>query len=58
MKQCSLCRKEVSKLYRCKYCERAVCKDCLVNSEVGKVCKKCDEEVARQISWESYELDI
>lgn len=53
---CSQCKKEKDKLLKCPYCQRAVCSDCLVDSEVGRVCRKCDEEVARQINYDEFEL--
>lgn len=57
--RCSLCGKEADELARCSYCKKKVCRECLVETEIGlKVCSKCNEETARQINWDGFELGI
>jgi len=57
--RCHICKKESNSLKKCPYCEKLTCEKCFVLSDLGiAVCKKCDEEVPRQINYDEYEIEI
>ena len=55
--ECHLCGK-TKNLEKCPHCKKLTCQECMVQADVGKVCKKCDREGSRQIKWNGFELEI